>query len=68
LGKALGFPTREKTRVRAAVVAYGYRSAAQEDDVHCVRMTALHAERMMMVAAVRRSDGAGGHIDDLDPV
>jgi len=46
-------------------VAHGQRAVAQINDLHRVRMTALHAERVMMVAPVRRRDSAScylGHV------
>jgi hypothetical protein len=58
LGETLGLPVREKPRVRPAVVAHGQRAVAQVDDLYRVRMTALHAEPVIMVAPVRRRDGA----------
>jgi hypothetical protein len=67
-GEALGIPMREKARVRPAVVAHGQGATAQEDDLHRVRMTALHAEHVMMVAPVRRADGARGHPGHLGPI
>jgi hypothetical protein len=39
-------------------VAHGQRAVAQINDLHRVRMTALLAERVIMVAPVRRRDSA----------
>ena len=65
LGEALGLPVREKPRVRPAVVAHGQRAVAQVNDLHRVRMTALHAERVIMVAPVRRRDNARRYLGHL---
>jgi len=65
LGEALGLPAWEKPRVRPAVVAHGQRAVAQVNDLHRVRMTALHAERVIMVAPVRRRDSARRYLGHL---
>jgi hypothetical protein len=54
VGEALGLPGREKAGVGTAVVAHGQRAKPQVDDLYCMRMTVLHLERVMMVAAVSR--------------
>ena len=61
LGETLGLPVREKPRVRPAVVAHGQRAVAQINDLHLVRMAALHARRVIMVAPVRRRGSARGN-------
>jgi hypothetical protein len=62
LGKALGLPVWEKPRVRPAVVAHSQRAVAQVNDLHRVRVTALLAERVIMVAPVRRRGRAHCHL------
>src|ERR1035437_4356734 len=60
-------PVRETLarRVRPAVVAHGQRAVAQVNDLHRVRMTALRAERVIMVAPVRRRDSARRYLGHL---
>jgi len=65
VGEALGLPVREKSRVRPAVVAHGQRAVAQVDDLYRVRMTALHAERVSMVAPMRRRGSARCYLGHL---
>jgi hypothetical protein len=65
LGEALGLPVREEPLVRPAVVALGQRAVAQVNDLHRVRMTALRAERVIMVAPVRRRDSARRYLGHL---
>ena len=61
LGEALGLPVGEKARVRPAVVAHGQGAMAQVDNLHHVRMTALLAESVIVVAPVRRIGSARCH-------
>ena len=61
LGEALGLPTREKPRVRPAVMAHGQCAMAQVDNLHDVR-TALPPGRVIMVAPVHRRSGARCHL------
>jgi hypothetical protein len=65
LGQALGLPVRQKPRVRPAVVAHGDRAVAQMDDLHRVRVTALHGDRVIVVAPVRRAGGARCHLGSI---
>ena len=65
LGEALGLLVREKTRVRPAVVAHGQRAVPQVNDLYRVWMTALHAERVIMVAPVRRHGRARCYLGHL---
>jgi len=65
LGEAFGLPIREKPRVRPAVVAHGQRAMAQVDNLHHVRMTALPAESVIMVAPVRRLGSARRYLGPL---
>ena len=67
LGETLGLPVREEPRVRPAVVAHGQCAVAQVNDLHRVRMTALQAERMIMVAPVRRRGGARCYLGHIRP-
>jgi hypothetical protein len=67
LGEALGLPGREKPRVSPAVVAHGQCPAAEVDDLHGVRMTALAGGGMVMVASVRRCGSARCYLGDLYP-
>jgi hypothetical protein len=61
LGEALGLPVREKSGVCPAVVTHGQCTVPQEDDLHRVRMTALHADHVIMVAPVSRCGSARCH-------
>ena len=61
-GQALGLPDWEKPRVLPAVMTNGQRSVAQEDDLHCVRMTALQGSHVIMVAPMHRQGDAFGHL------
>ena len=65
LGETLGLPIRKKPRVRPTVVAYSQRAVAQVDDLHHVRMTALRAERVIMIAPVRRRGSARRYLGHL---
>ena len=62
LGETLSVPVRKKTGVDPAVVAHGERAAAKEDDLHRVRMTALHTDHVIVVASVRRRLGTCSHL------
>jgi hypothetical protein len=62
LRETLRLPVREKPRVRPAVVTHGQRAVAQVDDLYRVWLTALHTERVVMVAPVRRGGNARCHL------
>jgi len=65
LGEALCLPVGEEPRIRPAVVADGQPAVAEKDDLHCVGMTALDADRVLMVAPVCCRRGACGHLSHL---
>jgi hypothetical protein len=64
-GETFRFPTREKPRVRAAVMAHGQCPPAQVDNLHRVRMTALPVGPVIMVAPVRRLGSTRRHLGQL---
>lgn len=72
-GEALSLPVREKPRVLPAVVAHGQCAMTKVDNLHHVRMTALLAECVIVVAPVRRLGSARCHLRQIpslihDPV